>query len=211
MNDFDYDVMQKKRTGTGDRHRKRGSRSRKCALPCDYMTDAQVRGMSGPVKTYQLDQPMGWYGFKEMPEDLQKQYLEHLRETYTATCDMIADMFHVSNGSVSARAKMLGVTMTRTHLTKDEKLERTKNWTAFLYGEDEADRTEAADVQAPAEAMPPRGLMKPADGAVTPLTIGKIGAEFNGAFDPASLASWLAAFPVHVRQEVRVRVEVELL
>ena len=83
MNDFDYDVMQKKRIARGASRMKRGSKSKKCTLPSDYLTAAQKRRLNGPVSTYKLDEPMSLESFKAMPEDLQKQYME-LRSEYIA-------------------------------------------------------------------------------------------------------------------------------
>lgn len=51
MNDFDYDIVQKKRVARGafaHVNRKRG----KCRLPSDYLTAAQKREMNGKMKTY---------------------------------------------------------------------------------------------------------------------------------------------------------------
>ena len=52
MHDFDYDAMQKKRIARGASHMKRGSKSKKCTLPSDYLTAAQKRRLNGPVSTY---------------------------------------------------------------------------------------------------------------------------------------------------------------
>ena len=73
MNDFDYDVLQKKRTAAGARHMKRGSRSKRCSLPSDNLTPAQLKRRNGPVSTYKLDAPMRWDDFKAMPVDLRWQ------------------------------------------------------------------------------------------------------------------------------------------
>ena len=60
MNDFDYDALQKKRIASGAFHMKRGSRSKRCSLPSDNLTPAQLKRRNGPVSTYKLDQPMSW-------------------------------------------------------------------------------------------------------------------------------------------------------
>ena len=57
MNDFDYDIVQKKRVARGafaHVNRKRG----KCRLPSDYLTAAQKKEMNGAVKTYNITRPM---------------------------------------------------------------------------------------------------------------------------------------------------------
>ena len=93
MHEFDYDAMQKKRIARGASHMKRGSKSKKCTLPSDYLTAAQKRRLNGPVSTYKLDEPMNWESFKAMPEDLQKKYILNLQETYQTTDEMLGMMF----------------------------------------------------------------------------------------------------------------------
>lgn len=212
MNDFDYDVMQKKRIAAGDRHRKRGSRSQKCPLPSDGLSNAQLSRMSGPVRSYQLGQPMSWRTFLEMPEDLQRQYLERLRTKYKATNEMIGAMLHISPTSVSIRQKELGITAEHPHLTDDDKLRRIREWQSFLHGADTTE-TQTVEPDEPDEPDVSHEESQPTPGRkrTAPLELGAISAEFNGIFDPSSLASWLTAFPIHGTPKVRIRVEVALL
>lgn len=66
MNDFDYDIVQKKRVARGafaHVNRKRG----KCRLLSDYLTAAQKKEMNGAVKTYNITRPMPLAEFKGMP------------------------------------------------------------------------------------------------------------------------------------------------
>lgn len=70
MTDFDYDVLQKKRLAASARHRVCGSKSKKCTLPSDHLTPAQIKARSGPCMKYQLNQPMDYDTFKSMPADL---------------------------------------------------------------------------------------------------------------------------------------------
>lgn len=201
MNGFDYDAMQKKRIAAGDRHRKRPGR--KCSLPSDNLTEAQIRRMNGPVRTYQMDRPMSWREFKEMPEDLRKQYLVHLREAYTATNELLADMFQVSLGTIQREQTRLGITATHPHLDRGSALERTRRWNAFLHGKEVQPGSTVEGQSDPHACDEPE--------APAPLEIAQISATFTGTFRPESLASWLAAFPIQGTPEVRVRVEVELL
>ena len=71
MNDFDYDVLQKKRTASGARHIKKGSKSKKCTLPSGFLTAKQRKELNGNVTTYNLSEPMTWKSFKAMPLDIQ--------------------------------------------------------------------------------------------------------------------------------------------
>ena len=135
MHDFDYDAMQKKRIARGAAHMKRGSMSKKCTLPSDYLTDAQKRRLNGPVSTYKLDEPMNWESFKAMPEDLQKKYILNLQETYQANNDMLGKMFGVTGVSVCKMRHALGIgAMGQSKMTRDEVTVRDAKWDAFCNG-----------------------------------------------------------------------------
>ena len=135
MHDFDYDAMQKKRIARGASHMKRGSKSKKCTLPSDYLTAAQKRRLNGPVSTYKLDEPMSWESFKAMPEDLQKKYILNLQETYQANNDMLGKMFGVTGVSVCKMRHALGIkAMGQSKMTHDEVAVRDAKWDAFCNG-----------------------------------------------------------------------------
>ena len=135
MHDFDYDAMQKKRIARGAAHMKRGSKSKKCTLPSDYLTAAQKRRLNGPVSTYKLDEPMNWESFKAMPEDLQKKYILNLQETYQANNDMLGKMFGVTGVSVCKMRHALGIgAMGQSKMTRDEVTVRDAKWDAFCNG-----------------------------------------------------------------------------
>ena len=135
MHDFDYDAMQKKRSARGASHMKCGSKSKKCTLPSDYLTDAQKRRLNGPVSTYKLDEPMSWESFKAMPEDLQKQYILNLQNTYQANDKMVGKMFGKSDVTVGEHRKRLGLKpIGKSMMTRDEKAIRDAKWNAFCNG-----------------------------------------------------------------------------
>ena len=135
MHDFDYDAMQKKRIARGASHMKRGSKSKKCTLPSDYLTAAQKRRLNGPVSTYKLDEPMNWESFKAMPEDLQKKYILGLQEMYQANDKMIAKLFGKSDVTVGEHRKRLGLNpIGKSKMTRDEVAVRDAKWEAFCNG-----------------------------------------------------------------------------
>lgn len=109
MTDFDYDVMQKKRIASGDRHRKRGSKSTYCGLPSDHMTQAQWKKRNGEVKTMNLNEPMNWTAFKAMPQDLQVEYVQKLVDRFHCTMTDLSTMFGVQTMAISRRFKEIGV------------------------------------------------------------------------------------------------------
>ena len=219
MNDFDYDVLQKKRTAAGARHMKRGNRSKRCSLPSDHLTPAQLKRRNGPVSTYKLDEPMKWDDFKAMPVDLQKQYLTNLVETYGATNEMLGDMFYVHPTHVGAVKKALGVISNNPrHLSKEKKTIRDQMWAAFcngvVGGGDAVKETPKEPKKV--ETLPARCPDELEEVALTQaeperkyLELGRISAEFTGPFNLESLASWLAMLPVKGTDDVRIKVEVE--
>ena len=219
MNDFDYDVLQKKRTAAGARHMKRGSRSKRCSLPSDNLTPAQLKRRNGPVSTYKLDAPMRWDDFKDMPVDLQKQYLTNLVETYGATNEMLGDMFYVHPTHVGTVKKALGVVSHNPHrLIGEKKAIRDQMWAAFcngVVGGGDAVKETPRDPEK-ADTLPVRCPDELEEAALTQaeperkyLELGRISAEFTGPFNLESLSSWLAMLPVKGTDEVRIRVDIE--
>lgn len=134
MNDFDYEVMQKKRIARGAAHMKRGSKSKKCSLPSDHLTPAQWKRRNGPVSTYKLDAPVSWDTFKEMPIDLQITYLRNLQELYRANDKMLADMFHVHFSHIAKYRAALGVHAIGGKVSGEAKERRDAMWAAFCNG-----------------------------------------------------------------------------
>ena len=133
MNDFDYEVMQKKRIARGATHMKRKRKG--CSLPSDNLTAAQKRRLNGPVSTYKLDEPMSWESFKAMPEDLQKQYILNLQNTYQANDKMIGKLFGKSDVTVGEYRKKLGINpIGKSKMTRDEKTVCDAKWDAFCNG-----------------------------------------------------------------------------
>lgn len=101
MNDFDYDVLQRKRLAHQAFHRKNGSRSKKCPMSTDHMTTKQWKERCGEVVTCQLGKPMAWDEFRQMSASLQKEYLLNLIHKYSATAADLAKMFGITPQTVT--------------------------------------------------------------------------------------------------------------
>lgn len=228
MNDFDYDALQKKRIAAGARHMRRGSRSKRCSLPSDHLTPAQLKRRNGPVSTYKLDEPMRWDDFKAMPVDLQKQYLTNLVETYGATNEMLGDMFYVHPTHVGAVKKALGVVSHNPHrLIGEKKAIRDQMWAAFCNGvvgggdavketPKEPKKLETLPVRCPDELE--EVAITPADTEAPPetepvvvkipmLDMTELSATFNGWFTPEAFLGWISKLPIP-EAEVKIRVSV---
>ena len=109
MNDFDYDVLQKKRTASGARHVRKGSRSKKCTLPSDLLTAKQRKELNGTVETYNLGAAMKWKEFKEMPLDLQARYIENIQARFDVRQWMVSRMFGVSEVAMTNHFRRNGI------------------------------------------------------------------------------------------------------
>ena len=129
MNDFDFDVMTKKRIARGAAARKCGSNSRRCTLPSDYLTDAQKKARNGKMSTYNLSKPMTYEQFKLMPRDLQREYLLKLRNDMHASARVIAQMFGCSYETVRVVIRDLGINTGGKKLYMNlDQLMRWNNW-----------------------------------------------------------------------------------
>ena len=77
MNDFDYDVMQKKRIARGAFSRKGTVNQKGCRLPHENLTKKEREALNGEVKTVGFNDKITWDFFKTLPVDLQEEYLDH--------------------------------------------------------------------------------------------------------------------------------------
>lgn len=105
MNDFEYDAYIKKRIARGYQNKKNGSKSKKCFLPSDRMTQKEWKEKNGDIMSYQLNKPMEWREFKSMPVDLQKTYIESLRDRYGTTATDLSKFLHVTPATVTKYCK----------------------------------------------------------------------------------------------------------
>lgn len=237
MNDFDYEVMQKKRIARGAAHMKRGSKSKKCSLPSDHMTPAEWKRRNGPVNTYKLDAPMSWDTFKEMPIDLQITYLRNLQELYRANDKMLADMFHVHFSHIAKYRAALGVHAIGGKVVGEAKERRDAMWASFCNGvvgggdnaesptEDyDAETAERMDEEPISEGQMEdpvpddkltqvftRDLMvERAKEAIKPdvLSLDKLSATFSGDFDAEAFLRWVTRLPM---PEGKVCIKVEVM
>ena len=114
MNDFDYDVMLKKRLVNQSKGQQRARRAHKSVtMPSDFMTKKERERMNGFVEVWKPGEesptfPIAWNVFKKMSAEHQKDYLGMLQDTYNATLSTIAEMFSIQQSTLSMYAKKLG-------------------------------------------------------------------------------------------------------
>ena len=197
MNDFDYAVMQQKRVAAGARHKRNGSKSKACGLPSDHLTPAQLRKLSGEVKTYNLDAPMSWADFKVMPADLQQEYLRSLNSRFGAGCAAISkDLFGKSLSTLSAWMSYhkYSVDFKGKRMNKAE----LASWERWLG-------------QEPEEEPGPEAILEPVvegPAKAAALDMARLVVEWEGELDGVSLMAQLAKLPLPAGR-LRIKLEVE--
>lgn len=167
----------KKRSGRG---------TRKVMLPSDYLTAKEKKGLSGDVMTYNLSKPMRWAEFKFMPHDLQKQYLEKLRDEHCASQIGVTKMLGISEQSFINYCKPRGLSVFRGGTRKSA--EAIAKWEAFLRGDEQTEpdpevQHQAAPPGFPFERPKPLNTMK----CTTDFTM-----RFSGEFDLWSFVEMVA-------------------
>lgn len=133
MNDFDYDVLQKKRTARGAYYKKNGSKSKRCTLPSDYLTAAERRKLNGEVKTVELDKPRTIREFNALTDAEKLLYLDYLKSKYHPSLRMLSLMLGCSVQNVNKIALSLGFD---TGYKRGQRTNKELNaaWLAFCGG-----------------------------------------------------------------------------
>ena len=136
MTEFDYDCYRKKNVAHSACRRKGGSKSKKCSLPSDRMTQKQWNERCGQVMSYNIGKPMSWVEFSQLPNDLKEEYMNNLIDKYNANASTMAEVFGVSTATVFRVVKNnnLNVTFLKGKHPTGEKYEAFK---AFMSGETE--------------------------------------------------------------------------
>lgn len=101
MTDFDFDCREKKRIAQNARRMKNGSKSKKCSLSTDHMTEAQWKKKNGEVKTMNMNQPVTYEQLKAMPADLQKEYIEKMISRFGCNLTALAKFFGLDAKGIS--------------------------------------------------------------------------------------------------------------
>lgn len=63
LTELEYDCLERKRLARQARYRKRGSKSKKCPMSTDYMTQKEWKERNGEVITMNLNRPVSWSVF----------------------------------------------------------------------------------------------------------------------------------------------------
>ena len=148
MSDFAYDCLQRKRLAQQAKHRKCGSKSKKCSLSTDHMTQRQWKQRNGEIVMINLNQPMDWGAFKGLPKHLQEEYLANLQERFHINCSSLSEMFNVHKQTIRNYCKStgLGIDFPSGHRMNAEQL---LTWQRFLNRESAEEQETASRSQEP--------------------------------------------------------------
>ena len=237
MNDFDFDVMQKKRIANNAARMKRGSKSKKCSLPSDHLTPAQWKRRNGPVSTYSLNQPMSWETFKSLPTDIQQSYIDILQSRFNVTTSTISkELFGKTGPAMKALIEKNGlkyIQMKGKNMSSEER-EAWEHWLNPEKCEESHENVMEKCEMLPEEPeipveMPekPEALLEMANKKLDvntlidqmfncpkaeaktskPLSLDELTAVFTGVFSPATFLDWVSRLPIPY-DNVRIKVEV---
>ena len=229
MNNFDYEVMQKKRIAAGARHRKCGSKSKFCALPSDNMTTSEWKRRNGKVKTYSMNLPMTWGEFKSMPLDLQQSYIDSLQTRFDISINRISiDLFGLCPDALRRHIDRKGL----KHIAKAGRGRIDPAWNAWVKGELEEKCEEDIEETVekcegiedfgvtgePGEPGVPLLRTQPLlrehdlwfDEPVQSFDLSNLTTTFKGEFDPVRFVNWLSALPIP-RKNVTITLNVEVV
>ena len=147
MNDFEYDVMEKKRIARMAKYRRSGSKSKKCPMSTDHMTRKQWEERCGELHTYNMNEPKSWDQFKEMPIHIQREYLEYLVKNYNVNATSLGMMFSVRPLTVRRHieANKLGITF---KVGNSMNTKQKNEWLRFLDGVAEPEETDGTECEA---------------------------------------------------------------
>lgn len=93
------DIKEKKAAARGAFARKRGSKSKRCSLPSDHLTPAQLKRRNSPVSTVKLNQPITYAEFQTLTPSLKFLYLDNLIHHYKARRIDIVTMLGIAQNT----------------------------------------------------------------------------------------------------------------
>lgn len=111
MNDFDYECMQKKRIARGAFAHiswKRGG----CTLPSDLLTAKQRKEKNGEVKSYNISRPMPWREFKQIPDDLKREFFRDM-QSFGGSAKWLAEEMGAIDQTIRDSAERCGAPFRR--------------------------------------------------------------------------------------------------
>lgn len=119
-------IKERKSMLSGARHKKGGSKSKKCTLPSDTLTKREKEKMNGEMKVYNLKYPVTYSEFMDMPQDIKEEYIRSMQLRYHANASMLANAFRMTVNEFGEMMNGLGIVV--NEITPDNN--RLKVWNA---------------------------------------------------------------------------------
>lgn len=216
-----------RRNGYDARHKKNGSKSRRCTLPRENITQAQWKGLNSKVVMHNIRRPIRYELFRGLDEESQREYLWYLTTQYNATAGNIAGMLGVSALTVGRIIKALGC---QEYFCKGRRMSASQReaWQRFLDGP-QGERTPPAPPTSGSAAVTPPvrvevelGRDKPSSGFVSTGGLEsamrlrpapharKLNVVFDGPISPEELAAALHAMLPDGAEVSRLEISCEL-
>ena len=104
---FEQTSRERKRTARGAYAKKGGSRSKRCSLPSDYLTEKQRKELNGPVETYDLmvNEPITIEKWKRFHPLVKRSYIKTCFKQHNARIHDIAVMLGKTDADLRRELK----------------------------------------------------------------------------------------------------------
>lgn len=198
MNAFDSEVRERKRLVSSARHKKNGSKSKRCSLPSDHLTERQWKARCGEIMEYKLSSPVPWAEFKRYPRDIQEMYIQNMVEKYHVTASDLGRLFGCHYATISRFCQKQGLHVPFSvgrRMSAEEKAAFEKLFTQVAAPAQETAELECPDVEE---------LDK-----VPPMSMRSFSVHFDGPFDPTMVLNSLSSI-LHDGERVSIYITCEI-
>lgn len=198
MNAFDSEVRERKRLVSSARHKKNGSKSKRCSLPSDHLTERQWKARCDEIMEYKLSSPVPWAEFKRYPRDIQEMYIQNMVEKYHVTASDLGRLFGCHYATISRFCQKQGLHVpfaVGRRMSAEEKAAFEKLFTQVAAPAQETAELECPDVEE---------LDK-----VPPMSMRSFSVHFDGPFDPTMVLNSLSSI-LHDGERVSIYITCEI-
>ena len=180
------------------RHKKNGSKSKRCSLPSDHLTERQWKARCGEIMEYKLSSPVPWAEFKRYPRDIQEMYIQNMVEKYHVTASDLGRLFGCHYATISRFCQKQGLHVpfaVGRRMSAEEKAAFEK-----LFAEVAAPAQETAELECPdVEELD----------KVPPMSMRSFSVHFDGPFDPTMVLNSLSSI-LHDGERVSIYITCEI-
>lgn len=135
---FQQDIKERKQQVNGARHRKCGSKSKKCSLPSDTLTAKEIKERCGAIITMNPQKRYSLNEFHQFPDDIKGIYIKAIQKRFHVGSSDIAEMFGMKSDAFRNYALMHNI-IVENFIPSDMEL---RAWNAWCAGEPIPERRE---------------------------------------------------------------------